>query len=119
MMTGLQFGLALTAGLPGVLVGLLLMVRRPRVIGVLLIVLGLLPLTLLSPDPGAGTAPPHGLALVLAVISVAGWVWLYLPPALLAAYFPDGRLGRHWWLRPAGWVVFLVVFSLGGRLRPE
>jgi signal transduction histidine kinase len=106
MMTGLQLGLSLTAGLPGVLVGLLLIVRRPRVIGVLL------PLTLLSPDSRVGTAPPHGFALVLAVISVAGWVWLYLPPALLAAYFPDGRLGRHWWLLPAGWAVFLVVFHL-------
>jgi signal transduction histidine kinase len=119
MMTGLQLALALTAGLPGVMVGLLLIVRGPRIIGVLLVVLGLLPLTLLSPDSQVGgTAQPQGFALVLAVISVAGWVWLYVPPALLAAYFPDGRLGRRWWLLPGGWAVFLVVFHLAVAFDP-
>ena len=71
-----------------------LLLRGPRVVGALLVALGLLPLALLSPDATvAGRSPPHGLALLLAVVSVAGWVWLYVPPALLAAYFPDGRLG--------------------------
>jgi signal transduction histidine kinase len=118
-MTGPQVGLALSAGGPGVLVGLFLLVRRPRVIGVLLMLLGLLPLVLLSGDSGvAGAEPPHGLALALAVMSVAGWVWLYVPPALLAAYFPDGCLGRRWWLLPAGWAVFLVLFHLAVALDP-
>ncbi len=112
-MTGLEVGLAFSAGLPGVVVGLLLIVRGPKIIGVLLVLLGLLPLTFLSPDSGVGgTEPPHGFALVMAVISVAGWVWLYVPPALLAAYFPDGRLGRRWWMLPAGWAVFLMLFHL-------
>jgi signal transduction histidine kinase len=108
-----QVGLALSVGLPGVLVGLFLLVRGPRVIGALLVALGLLPLALLSPDSGVGHGEaPHGFVLVLAVMSVAGWVWLYVPPALLAAYFPDGRLGRRWWVIPAGWCVFLVLFHL-------
>jgi signal transduction histidine kinase len=117
-MTGLQLGVALAAGLPGLAVGLLLTARGPRIIGVLLVVLGLLPLTLLSPDSRVGGTPPHGFALVLAVVSVAGWVWFYVPPALLAAYFPDGRLGRRWRLLPAGWAIFLVAFHLAVAFDP-
>src|SRR4051812_33940768 len=98
-MTGLQLALALSAGLPGVLVGLFLLMRGPRVIGMLVLLLGLLPLALLSPDTAvSGSQPPHGPALMLAVMAVAGWVWFYVPPALLAACFPDGRPGGRWWL---------------------
>jgi signal transduction histidine kinase len=118
-MTGLQAGLALAVGLPGILVGLFLLVRGPRVIGAFLVLLGLLPLVLLSPSSQTGGAePPQGFAVVLAVMSVAGWVWLYVPPALLAAYFPDGRLGRRWWWLPAGWAVFLVLFHLAVAFDP-
>ncbi|TCN41701.1 signal transduction histidine kinase [Kribbella orskensis] len=112
-MTGWQVAVAGVAGAPGVVLGLLLLLRGPRVVGALLVALGLLPLALLSPDSSvAGRSPPHGLGLLLAVASVAGWVWLYVPPALLAAYFPDGRLGRGWWVLPAGWGVFLVAFHV-------
>jgi signal transduction histidine kinase len=119
-MTGWQVALAGLAGAPGVVLGLLLLLRGPRVVGALLVALGLLPLTLLSPDPTvAGGSPPHGLGLLLAVATVAGWVWLYVPPALLAAYFPDGRLGRGWWVvLPAGWGVFLVAFHVAVALDP-
>jgi hypothetical protein len=65
-----------------------------------------------------GAEPPHGFALVLAVMSVAGWVWFYVPPALLAVYFPDGRLGRRWWLLPVGWGVFLLLFHLAIAIDP-
>jgi signal transduction histidine kinase len=119
-MTGLQVALALALGLPGIVVGLLLLVRGPRIIGLLLFLLGLLPLTLLSPDSGVGAGePPHGLALIAAVVSVAGWVWLYVPPALLAAYFPVGRVGRGWWWLPVGWVVFLVMFHAAVAVDPD
>jgi len=119
VMTGLQIGLAGLAGAPGVVLGLLVMLRGPRVVGVLLMALGLLPLVMLSPDSAvAGGSPPHGLGLLLAVASVAGWVWLYVPPALLAAYFPDGRLGRGWWVLPVGWGVFLVTFHVAVALDP-
>jgi signal transduction histidine kinase len=118
-MTGWQVALAVIAGAPGVLLGTLVFARGPRVVGVLLVMLGLLPLTLLGPDHQTGGAPPHGPALVLAVMSVAGWVWLYVPPALLAAYVPDGRLGRGWWVLPAGWAVFLLTFHIAVALDPE
>src|SRR6266508_739337 len=117
-MTGWQVALAVAAGAPGVLLGALVFARGRRVVGVLLVALGLLPLTLLSPDSQAVGSPPHGLALVLAVMSVAGWVWLYLPPALLAAYLPDGRLGRGWWVLPSGWAVFLLTFHVAVALDP-
>jgi signal transduction histidine kinase len=117
-MTGWQVALVVAAGAPGVLLGVLVFARGPRVVGVLLVLLGLLPLTLLGPDNQTGGTPPHGLALVLAVMSVAGWVWLYVPPALLAAYVPDGRLGRGWWILPAGWAVFLLAFHVAVALDP-
>lgn len=118
-MTGLQVGLALAVGLPGIFVGIFLLVRGPRVIGGLLVLLGLLPLALLSPSSDlSGAEPSHGYALALDVVSVAGWVWLYVPPALLAAYFPDGRLGRRWWWLPVGWGVFLVLFHLAVAFDP-
>ena len=66
-MTGAQVVLAVVAGLPGVLVGMFLVVRGPRVIGALLVLLGLLPFMILSPDSGVGgTQSPHGVALVRA-----------------------------------------------------
>jgi hypothetical protein len=99
-------------GTPGFLVGLFLLARGPRVIGALLVALGLLPLALLSPDSGVDHRAAHGFALVLAVMSMAGWVWLYVPPALLAVYFPDGRLGRRWWVLPAGWCVVFRLISI-------
>lgn len=118
-MTGWQIAVAGTCGLPGVSLGLLLLLHRQWMVGGLLVALGLLPLALLSPDsPATGGSPPHGFALLLAVVSVAGWVWLYVPPALLAAYFPDGHLGRGWWFLPVGWAVFIVLFHVAVALDP-
>ncbi len=117
-MTGWQAALVVAASAPGVLLGALVSARGPRVVGVLLVMLGLLPLTLLGSEHDTSGAAPQGLALVLAVVSVAGWVWLYLPPALLAAYVPDGRLGRGWWVLPAGWVVFLLAFHVAVAVDP-
>lgn len=117
-MIGWQVALAVAAGAPGVLLGALVFARGPRVVGALLVMLGLLPLILLAPSNQAGGPTPHGLALVLAIMSVAGWVWLYVPPALLAAYIPDGRLGRGWWVLPAGWAVFLLAFPVAVGLDP-
>src|SRR3954469_22375876 len=117
-MTGWQVAVAVAVGAPGVLLGVLVFARGPWVVGVLLAMLGLLPFTLLGPNSRSGGAAPHGLALVLAVMSVAGWGWLYVPPALLAAYIPDGRLGRGWWVLPAGWAVFLLAFHVAVALDP-
>jgi signal transduction histidine kinase len=121
-MAGWQIAAAFACGTPGVVLGLLLVVRRQLVVGCLLVAVGILPLALLSantavPDPG-GSGPP-GLGLFLAVVVVSAWVWFYIPPALLAAYFPDGRIGSGWWWLPAGWVVFVVVFHVAVALDPE
>lgn len=118
-MSGWEVALAVGAGAPGVLLGVLVLARGPRVVGALLVLLGLLPLTLLAPDAQTGGPAPHGLALIVAVMSAAGWVWLYVPPALLAVYVPDGRLGRGWWVLPAGWVVFLLAFHAAVALDPR
>lgn len=118
-MTGWQIAAACASAAPGVVLGLLLLLRRQRLVGALLVALGLLPLVLLLPDSAVSRgSPPQGFALVLAVVSVAGWVWLYLPPALLAACFPDGRVGRDWWFLPVGWAVFLVLFHVAVALDP-
>ncbi len=117
-MSAWQLAAACAVGAPGLVLGALLVSKRQWVIGALLAVLGLLPFALLSPDPDLAGPPPHGLDLLLAVMSVAGWVWLYLPPALLAAYLPDGRLGRRWWVLPVGWAVFLVSFHVAVALDP-
>ena len=85
------------------MVGLFLLVRGPRVIGALLVCSVCCHWCACRRTPArAGSEPPHGVGLVLTVISVAGWVWHYLPPALLAAaYFPKGQIGRPW-RAPAG-----------------
>lgn len=114
--------MACACALPGVALGALLVGRRRRLVGVLLIALGLMPLALLSPEspgPIAGAPGPHGMDLVLAVLEVSAWILFYLPPALLAAYFPDGRLpSRRWRWLPAGWVLFVVGFNVAVALDP-
>ncbi len=117
-MSAWQFAAACAVGAPGLVLGALLASRRQWVVGALLLLLGLLPFSLLAPDPDLSGPPPQGLGLVLAVASVAGWVWFYLPAALLAAYLPDGRLGRGWWVLPVGWVIFLVSFHAAVALDP-
>lgn len=118
-MTGWQVAVAALVGMPGIVLGLLVLVRGPRIVGGLLITLGVLPVAVLTPDTVVPGTPPQGLGLVLAVMSAAGWVWLYVPPALLAAYVPDGRLGRRWWALPVGWGVFIVAFHTAVALDPE
>jgi signal transduction histidine kinase len=118
-MTGWQIAVACVAAVPGVVLGLLLVLRRQWVVGALLVAVGLSPLVLLSPDSAVpGGSEPRGFALVLAVAAVAGWVWLYVPPALLAVCFPDGRVEGRWWVLPAGWAVFIVLFHVAVGLDP-
>ncbi len=117
-MSAWQFAAACAVGAPGLVLGALLVSRRQWVVGTLLVLLGLLPFSLLAPDPEL-SGHPQGLGLALAVVSMAGWVWLYLPPALLAAYLPDGRLGRGWWVLPVGWLIFLLSFHAALALDPD
>jgi hypothetical protein len=121
-MTGWEIAAAVACCAPGVGVGLLLVYRRQFVIGALLLALGALPLLLLSPDapaPAAGSASLHGVPLVLAVANAAGWIWFYVPVGLLAALFPDGRIGRRWSLLLVGWGAFIVLFHVAVAIDPE
>jgi hypothetical protein len=118
-MNAWQTALAGLCAAPGVVLGLVLVVRRQRVVGALLVLLGAMPLLLLSPESTAPGSTSHGADLVLEVMRVAGWVWFYVPPALLAACFPDGRVGRRWWWLPVGWAVFVVLFHVAVAVDPE
>lgn len=118
-MTSWQVAVACVCAVPGVALGALLLRRRQAVVGALLVTMGLLPIVLVSGDSTTPGGPArHGLDLFLAVGTASAWVWFYAPPALLAACFPDGRIGRRWWFLPAGWVVFLVLFDVAIALDP-
>jgi len=93
--------------------GLLLAVRRPRVaVGPLLVALGVAPLVVFAADSWAQTATTADAwpgAQAAGVFSRGGWIWFYIPAALLVALFPDGHLPSRW--RPwMGVGVSAVVF---------
>ncbi len=122
-MASWQIAIACACAAPGVLLGLFLILRRQRVVGSLLVAVGAMPLLVLSPD-SQGSAPQgsslHGVDLLLAVLSAGAWIWFYLPAALLAMYFPDGRLpARQWRWLLVGWVVLTLVFNLAVALDPS
>ncbi len=101
---------------PAVLLGLLVVARRPdNVIGTLLVALGTVPLVVLAIEAWGATATgpttPWPAARVLGVVSAGAYGWLYLPVVGLALLFPDGRLvsSRWWKLGVASVVVPLVV----------
>jgi hypothetical protein len=60
-MAGWQIAAAFVCGTPGVVLGLLLVMRRQLVVGCLLVAVGILPLALLSANtagPGSGWVRP-------------------------------------------------------------
>ena len=60
------------------------------------------------------TAYPWPGAHVAAVIDMGGWMWFFLPPAVLAAVFPGGRgLSRRGRWLLFGWPVVLAAFGFG------
>jgi signal transduction histidine kinase len=92
--------------------------RRPgNPVGALLTLVGVLPISLIFDELRAGAyAERPDLVPVSAVgyaLSLGTWMFLYVPPALLALVFPDGRLpGRRWRWVAAGLVVVPVVFTV-------
>jgi signal transduction histidine kinase len=58
-------------------------------------------------------------AHVAALITAGSWVWFYLPPAMLAAIFPDGRVpSRRWRWLLFGWPIVLIAFHLAVAFDP-
>ena len=86
--------IALVAAIPVVL-GLVLARRRPDLtVGALLAAFSTVPLAEFAMHAWGATgttAYPWPGAHVAAVMDVGGWMWFFLPPAVLAAVFPGGR----------------------------
>src|SRR5690349_14220416 len=115
--------IALVAAIPVVL-GLVLARRRPDLtVGALLAAFSTVPLAEFAMHAWGATgttAYPWPGAHVAAVMDVGGWMWFFLPPAVLAAVFPGGRrlTRRGRWLL-FGWPVVLAAFGFGVALDPS
>ena len=115
--------IALAAAIPVVL-GLVLAWRRPDLmVGALLAAFSTVPLAEFAMHAWGATettAHPWPGAHVAAVIDVGGWMWFFLPPAVLAAVFPGGRgLSRRGRWLLFGWPVVLAAFGFGVALDPS
>ncbi|GAA0798124.1 sensor histidine kinase [Spirilliplanes yamanashiensis] len=126
-------GLAVASGEPGagwyvaggavlgaasVALGLLVAHRRPRnAVGPLLVLVGLVPIWLTGSDlyEAAAANSPALRPVLEPVLALhdGDWMWLYVPPALLALHFPDGRLpGPRWRWVAAGLIAVPAAFTL-------
>jgi signal transduction histidine kinase len=104
-------------GLASTVLGLVVATRRPdNVVGALLTLVGVIPVWMTAGDLyGAAWQQRPDLVPMspwFAALQGGTWMFLYVPPALLALVFPDGRLpGRRWRWVAAGLVVVPVVFT--------
>jgi hypothetical protein len=117
-----QVAVAGLCAAPGGILGALLFLRRKFVVGGLLVAIGVLSVVLFGDSgtpPAAGAAPVTAAARLAAMLSAGAWIWLYVPPALLASVFPNGRLpSRRWdWLL-VGWAVVIIGFHASVALDP-
>jgi signal transduction histidine kinase len=118
--TGESVALAVAIVLSGAVtaLGVLVATRQPRnVVGLLLVLVGLIPVGTVAGDlreQAYAPASPVELAL-----SAGGWMVFYLLPALLLLYFPDGRAaGPRWrWVGPTMLLV-VVIFGAAAALDP-
>ncbi|HET6529931.1 MAG TPA: hypothetical protein VFH03_04845, partial [Actinoplanes sp.] len=111
-------GAAVLLGAASVTLGLVVAARRPdNPVGALLVWVGVLPILLAYGEmqttayalrPDLVPVSPAEYAL-----SLGSWMFLYVPPALLALVFPDGRLpGRRWRPVAAGLIAVPAVFTV-------
>ncbi|GLY95253.1 histidine kinase [Actinoplanes sp. NBRC 103695] len=110
---------ATALGAASVALGLLVAARRPdNVVGALLCGVGLMPVFMAAGDlyGPAWQARPDLLPLWPWLVSLyeGSWMFLYVPAALLALVFPDGRLpvGRRWRWVTGGLIVLPVAFTV-------
>ncbi len=112
------FASAYLIGLYAVLLALAVVRRHPHnLVGPLLAATGLVScgtaateayIAALSDRPGSLTVHP-----VAAALNEGSWMWVYVPPALLALVFPDGRLGStRRRLVAAGLLIVPVLFMV-------
>ncbi|MGC9667371.1 sensor histidine kinase [Planosporangium sp. 12N6] len=117
-------GVGVLLGLVSVALGLVVAARRPdNAVAPLLVLVGLVPIWMTGSDV-YGDAVAHrpdlvGVSALLVTVQPGSWMFLYVPPALLALLFPTGRLpGRRWRWVVAGLVVVPVVFTVLTALDP-
>jgi signal transduction histidine kinase len=104
-------------GLPSVVLGLLVVRRRPNnVVGALLVAVGAVPCLIFGREvwsAAAGRAPGLPDSMVLVALEQGAWMWWYVPVALLVLFFPDGRLpGPRWRAVAIGLPAVAVAFML-------
>ena len=110
-------GAAAAVGLPSVVLGLLVVRRRPgNRVGALLTAVGAVPCLIFGREvysAAAGRVPGLPDSMVLVALEQGAWMWWYVPVALLVLFFPDGRLpGPRWRWVVAGLPAVAVVFRL-------
>jgi signal transduction histidine kinase len=113
-------------GLASVVLGVLVATRRPgNVVGLLLTLVGTVASGVAFGDLYTGVVErrPGLLPVSDLYVALSGgtWMFLYVPPALLMLFFPDGRLlpGRRWRWVAGGLLAVPVLFTLLVALDPK
>ncbi len=117
-----EVAVSTAALLPAMLVGLLISLRRPQlVIGPLVVALGASPAVTFGLETWAANLEVDPLpgAQLAAWVAAGSWTWFYVWSALIALYFPDGRLpGPRWWPVAGGLIVLPAVLHIALTVDP-
>jgi signal transduction histidine kinase len=112
-------GVATVLGLASVALGIVVAAKRPdNLVGALLTLVGLLPIGIAAGEAysDAYAARPDlvPVSALLTSLDPGMWMFLYVPPALLALVFPDGHLpaGRRWRALAAALIAVPIAFVI-------